>query len=298
MNCLLTGATGFVGGHLIDRLLNEGHAVNYLGRRRSGKLDERAAFHHWDPEKEPPLDSVPRLDAVFNLAGEPVAQRWTADVKRRIYTSRVEGTQKLVSAIGRLKYKPSVLVSASAVGYYGDRGDDVLTESSGPGQGFLSDVCVAWEREALRAREFGVRVVLLRIAMVLGRNGGALKQMLIPFRLGLGGNFGNGRQWAPWIHLDDLIALFVFAAEEESAEGALNASAPEPVPNARFTKALGRVIHRPTILNAPRFALHMALGELSSFLLASERVVPEATERAGFQFQHGRIEAALRSLLA
>jgi uncharacterized protein (TIGR01777 family) len=297
MNCLLTGATGFIGTRFVANLLESGHSVNYIARQRSAKLDSRAAFHHWDRSDEPRLESVPRLDAVFHLAGEPVSQRWTEEVKKRIVESRVDGTRKLVAAIGNLKHKPSVLVSTSAVGFYGDRGDEPLTEKSAPGQGFLADVCKDWEREAVRAREFGLRVVLLRVATVLGKNGGALKPMLVPFRLGLGGKFGSGRQWVPWIHLDDLVSLYMFAAQSSSVEGPLNASAPEIVTNEQFTKTLGKVLGRPTLIPAPRFALRAALGELADFVLSSQQVIPQAAERAGFQFRYGRLEPALRSIL-
>src|SRR3954451_4605531 len=297
MNCLLTGATGFIGRRLVNHLLAGGHSVNYLARQRSAVLDSRAAFHHWDRNGEPRLESVPRLDAVIHLAGEPVAQRWTSDIKKRITESRVDGTRKLVSAIGKLKHKPSVLVSTSAVGFYGDRGDQILTEQSGPGEGFLADVCKEWEREATRARELGLRVVSPRVATVLGKNGGALKPMLVPFKLGLGGKFGDGKQWMPWIHLDDLVSLYTFAAQNTSVEGTLNASAPDVVTNEQFTKTLGKVLGRPTLIPAPRFALRAVLGELAGFVLSSQRVVPEATERAGFSFRYGQLEPALKAIL-
>jgi uncharacterized protein (TIGR01777 family) len=297
MNYLVAGATGFIGRHLVEFLLSRGDSVNYLGRRRSRSMDSRAAFHCWNPGEAPPLASVPRLDAVINLAGEPVAQRWNAEVKQRIYTSRVDRTRQLVSAIAGLKYKPAVLVSASAVGYYGDRGDEMLTENSAPGSDFLAKVCVDWEHEAMQARESGLRVVIVRIATVLGRDGGALKKMLLPFRLGLGGRFGNGRQWVPWIHVQDLVRLLVFAAEDTSASGALNGSSPESVTNARFTAALARAAHRPAILPVPKFALKLVLGEAAEFLFASLRVVPEATESAGFQFEYPQLQSALKELL-
>ena len=297
MNYLLTGGTGFIGRRLIHHLLSSGHEVNYIGRQRSSTLDGRAAFHLWNREEEPSLNSVPRLDAVVHLAGEPVAQRWNEKVRQAIYNSRIDGTRKLVAALEKLRHKPSVLVSASAVGIYGDRGDEILTERSAPGKDFLADVCVAWEREALRARELGMRVVLLRIAIVLGRNGGALKQMLVPFRLGLGGPLGSGKQWMPWIELDDLVRLFVFAAEHEEVHGALNASAPQPVTNAQFTKALGQAVHRPAVTPVPKFALRLALGQVADFMLASQRVIPEATLNAGFQFEHKEIEEALRKVI-
>ncbi len=297
MNYLLTGATGFVGSKLVDTLLHEGDSVNYLGRKRSKSLDSRAAFHHWDGLSLPPLNTIAKVEAVVNLAGEPISQRWSKDVKERIYESRVEGTRQLVKAMGQLRDKPSVLVSASAVGYYGERGNEILTEESRVGVGFLADVCSDWEKEALRAREFGVRVVLIRIAVVLGKNGGALKQMLVPFRLGIGGKFGNGQQWMPWIHLEDLTALLRFAAQNSSAEGPLNASAPNPITNAEFTHAMAKAVHRPAIMPVPKFALNALLGELAGFVVGSQRVVPARTQAAGFQFRHPDIGATLRELV-
>lgn len=297
MNYLITGATGFIGKHLVAFLLSRGDSVNYLGRQRSHSMDSRAAFHCWNAGEMPPLGSVPRLDAVINLAGEPVAQRWNDEVKQRIYSSRVDRTRQLVSAIGGLKYKPAVLVSASAIGYYGDRGEEALTENSAPGNDFLAQICVNWEREAMEAGASGLRVVTVRIGTVLGRDGGALKKMLAPFRLGLGGRFGNGRQWMPWIHVHDLIRLLVFAAETSSVAGPLNGSSPEPVTNAQFTKALARAVHRPAIFPVPRFALKLALGEFAQSLLASLRVMPETTEQAGFRFEYPELQGALKDIL-
>ena len=234
MTYLLTGSAGFIGRRLAALLLAGGHNVCYLGRKRSPSLDSRAAFFLWEkPEKTlPPLETVPRIDAVIHLAGEPVMQRWTAEAKQRIRSSRIAGTRNLVAAIGKLKHKPKVLASASAVGYYGNRGDDVVTEASGPGCGFLADVCVEWEREADLAKVVGLRVVHVRIGIVLGPGGGALGKMLKPFQFGLGGTLGNGRQWMPWIHRDDLARMFQFAAETETVSGAWNGTAPEPVTNA------------------------------------------------------------------
>jgi len=297
MNYLITGATGFVGRALVSRLLDGGHTVNYLASKRSKDLDGRAAFHSWERGQNPSLNSIPRLDTVVNLAGEPIAQRWTEQVKRRIHDSRVDGTRRLVASIAELRHKPTVLISASAVGYYGDRGEEVLTEQSGPGKDFLADVCVGWEREALRARELGLRVVLLRIATVLGRGGGALKSMAAPFRLGIGGRFGNGRQWMPWIHLDDLVRLIVFAAEHQDVEGPLNACSPESVTNRQFTEALAHALHRPALFPAPKFALKAILGEMSDFLFESEHVIPEAAVRSGFKYEHGQLDGALRDSL-
>jgi uncharacterized protein len=299
MTFLITGATGFIGKKLANLLLARGDAVNYLGRARSPQLDSRVAYHPWNNVKElPPLNSVPRLDAVVHLAGEPIAQRWTSAAKKRIYSSRVEGTRQLVTAIGNLRYKPKVLVSASAIGYYGDRGDETLIERSAWGNGFLTEVCRDWEREALRAREFGLRVVTPRFAMVLGREGGALPKMLTPFRLGLGGKLGDGRQWMSWIHIDDLLRLLLFAVENPAATGALNASSPRPVTNAEFTRTLSATLRRPAVLAVPKMALKLALGEMASVLFDSLRVLPQATERAGFRFEQPKLAGALSSLLS
>jgi uncharacterized protein (TIGR01777 family) len=268
MTFLITGATGFIGKKLAHLLLARGDAVNYLGRRRSPELDSRVAYHPWNNVNEPPpLNSVPRLDAIVHLAGEPIAQRWTSAAKKRIYSSRVEGTRQLVTAIGKLRYKPAVLVSASAIGYYGDRGDETLVERSPWGVGFLPDVCREWEREALRAREFGLRVVTPRIATVLGREGGAMPKMLAPFRLGLGGKFGDGRQWMSWIHTDDLLRLLLFAIENQKVTGALNGSSPRPVTNAEFTRTLAAALRRPAILPIPKIALKHPLGVMGEFIL-------------------------------
>lgn len=299
MTFLITGATGFIGMKLAHLLLARGDAVNYLGRRRSPELDSRVAYHPWaDVNEPPPLNSVPRLDAIVHLAGEPVAQRWTSTAKKRIRNSRVEGTRQLVTAIGKLRYKPAVLVSASAIGYYGDRGDETLVERSPWGVGFLPDVCRGWEREALRAREFGLRVVTPRIATVLGREGGAMPKMLAPFRLGLGGKFGDGRQWMSWIHIDDLLRLLLFAVENQKVTGALNASSPRPVTNAEFTRTLAAALRRPAILPVPKIALKLVLGEMANLFFDSLRVLPEATEQAGFRFKQPKLAGALHSLLS
>ena len=298
MNYLITGASGFIGTNLVRALFASGHEVVYLGRKRSGRLDSRAAYFCWESGQAPPLDAMPRLDAVVNLAGEPVAQRWKPEVKQRIRESRVELTRQLVESLGRLKHKPGVLVNASAVGYYGDRGDEVLTEASGPGSDFLARLCVDWEREALRATEYGLRVITVRVGVVLGRDGGALAQMLPVFRWGLGGQFGNGRQWMPWIHVRDLVRMLVFAAETEGLRGAVNGSAPEPVRNSDFTRELGHALHRPAVFTVPRFLLHAALGEMAGFLVGSLRAIPKAAEGAGFQFEFRELRPALKELMS
>jgi uncharacterized protein (TIGR01777 family) len=236
------------------------------------------------------------MDVVLHLAGETVAQRWNAASKERIRASRVDGTRRLVDVISRVRHKPRVLVTASAIGIYGDRGDEVLTEESRPGKGFLVDVCRAWEAEADRAAWAGVRVVKLRIGFVLGRGGGAMAKLGPLFRLGLGGPLGSGKQWMPWIHAQDVARLFLFAAEQE-VSGVLNAVSPNPVRNSEFTRTLGAAVHRPAILPVPGFALKLAVGELGQHMLDSARVVPEGTRHAGFEFQYPELRSALADVI-
>ena len=297
MTYLITGANGFIGRKLVTQLLSRGDSVNYLGRKRSPQLPSQAAFHPWTTSEPPDLSSLPRLDAVIHLAGEPIAQRWTETVKKRIYDSRIVGTRNLVRALGTLSRKPSVLVNASAVGYYGDRGDEILTESSPPGSDFLAKLCVDWEREAGQAKALGLRVVPLRIATVLGSDGGALPQMLPPFRFGLGAKFGDGRQWMSWVHVEDLVRLLIFAADTPAVAGPLNGASPQPVTNADFTSALAHTLHHPAFFAVPKFAMRLLLGEMSQFLFSSLRVLPEGAENAGFTFQYPALAPGLQSLL-
>jgi len=264
MKIAITGASGFV------------------GRR----FRQMSAEHVFLPISTRETVNLPACDAVVHLAGEPVAQRWTAEVRERIRSSRVEGTRRLVDAMA--KDPPSVLVSASATGYYGSRGDEILTESSAPGDDFLGQLAVEWEREAMRAEEFGVRVVRLRIGIVLGR-GGALAKMLPIFRLGLGGPIGMGRHWMSWVHIDDLARLIEFAVVNP-VRGAVNAVAPNPVTNAEFTREFAKALHRPAVFPVPRLALRVLYGEMASILWASMRVSPEAALRAGFVFRRPNIQ--------
>jgi uncharacterized protein len=278
MNIALTGASGFVGRRLRERLAADGHTVRSVSVR-----------------SVPNPVALEGVTAVVHLAGEPVAQRWTADARRKILESRRDGTRRLVAALKA--NPPNVLVSASAVGYYGDRGDELLTETSSPGSGFLCEVTEAWEEEALKAADFGVRVARLRIGMVLGRDGGALQTMLPPFRLGLGAKLGNGRQWVSWIHLEDLVSLIDYVIREKTLRGVLNATSPHPVTNAEFAKSLGEALHRPVIFAAPSFVLKFALGEMSELLLTSQRVIPEATIASGFEFAYPDLKGALFEIL-
>jgi hypothetical protein len=239
------------------------------------------------------------MDAVVHLAGETIAGRWTPEKKRKIYDSRVLGTRNLVEGLTRLdaQEKPKVLVSASAVGYYGDRGDERLTEEAPPSEGFLSKVCQDWEREARRAEELGLRVVRLRFGIVLGPGGGALQTMLPLFKLGLGGPLGSGRQWWSWVHLDDVVGLITFALENEAFSGAVNATAPNPVRQREFARTLGRVLRRPAALPAPAFALRLALGEFAGELLASTQAIPQKAQEMGYRFKYPELEGALRQIL-
>ncbi len=299
MNITVTGATGFVGSRLVRTLLDAGHAIHALGRKRSADLPVAAQFSEWRAaQSEPPPASLRNADAVIHLAGEPVAQRWTAETKQRIRASRVDGTRNLVNALSKLPHPPQVLVCASAIGYYGARGNEILTENSPPGDDFLSRVAVEWEQAALAAGSLAVRVVPLRFGMVLGTDGGALAKLLPPFRLGLGGPLASGRQWMSWIHIDDVIALILFALDNSQVHGPLNATAPQPVTNSQFTRILARQLHRPAILPVPRFALKLLFGEMAEVILASQRVLPQAAQSAGFHFQYPQLGPALARLLS
>ena len=298
MNITVTGATGFIGAQLMRKLLAAGHTVHALARKRPPTLPASVRFSEWDSTRgEPPRESLAIADAIVNLAGEPVAQRWTPEVKRRIRGSRVDGTRHLVNALSTQSRRPQALVNASAIGIYGSRGDEILTEDSEPGYDFLARVVIDWEKSAELAESLGIRVVRLRFGMVLG-NGGALAKMLPPFRLGLGGRIGSGKQWMSWIHIDDLTSLILSAVTNAAAHGPMNATAPNPATNADFTKALGAVLHRPAILPVPKFALKLIFGEMSTVVLASQRVLPQAAQTTGFQFEYPQLKAALARLLS
>ncbi len=239
----------------------------------------------------------PPCDALINLAGEPIAQRWTAAAKIRIHDSRVEGTRRLVNALATESHRPRVLVCASAVGIYGSRGDEILTEKSPVGSGFLPNVVKEWEEAARLAEPLGIRVVSLRFGVVLG-HGGALGKLLLPFRLGAGGRLSSGRQWMSWIHVDDAVSLILFALDNPEFRGPVNATAPDPVTNDEFTRRLARALHRPAIFPVPAFALKLIFGEMSEVLLDSQRVLPAAAQAAGFTFRYTELSAALIHILA
>ncbi|MDX1962176.1 MAG: TIGR01777 family oxidoreductase, partial [Pirellulales bacterium] len=253
----------------------------------------------WDLLKEPaPVAALDGADVVFHLAGESVAGgRWTSARKQAIRDTRVTGTNNLVAGLAKCAQKPRVLVSASAVGYYGDRGDEILNEQSPPASDYLAEVCLAWEEAALQAEKLGIRVVTARIGIVLGKNGGALAQMLPPFRWGVGGPLGNGKMWMPWVHIDDLAGLLLHAAEHEGISGAMNAVAPNAVRNAEFTKALAAALHRPAFLPIPYFGLRVLFGEFAKILFASQHVVPQVANQTGYEFLYPTIESALAEVI-
>jgi len=297
VNITISGASGLIGRRLLRNLGASGHALTVLSRHAGTNLPPGVGIAAWDPMQGPaPEDGVRNANAVIHLAGEPLAQRWNADVKRRVRESRVVGTRNLVQALARLRNPPQTLICASAVGYYGSRGDEVLREDSAPDNSYLAEVCAAWENEAVAAEEFGMRVVRVRIGVVLDARGGALQRMLTPFRLGLGGRLGDGKQWMSWIHLADLAAMFQFAVENP-VRGALNGVAPIPVTNADFTQVLAKAVHRPAIFPVPAFGLKLLFGEMSEVLLASQRVLPAAPEAAGFQWGFPELGGALQDLL-
>jgi len=279
MNIAITGASGFIGRNLAARLAAEGHSTRSISLRSGIAPDAFAG-----------------CDAVVHLAGEPVAQRWTVSAKKKILDSRVDGTRAVVQAIVETNPPPAILICASGIGYYGSRGDDILTENAAPAADFLGEVVLAWEREALHAEMLGVRVVCPRFGVVLGRDGGALPKMMAPFRLGLGGRIGSGKQWMSWIHIDDLVNLIVFALSNVTLSGAVNAVAPHPVTNAEFTRELARALHRPAIFPVPGFALKLLFGEMASMLLGGQRAIPQAALAAGFQFRYSELGSALAAL--
>lgn len=279
MNIAVTGASGFVGRRLVETLSAAGHTVRALSVRQ-----------------EPPAESIEGTEAVIHLAGEPVSQRWSPEVKRRIRDSRVQGTQNLIRAVSTLSQRPSVLVSASAIGIYGERGDEILTETSSPGSGFLAEVCREWESQADLAKALGMRVVKFRIGIVLGRDGGALTKMLPAFRNFAGGRMGSGKQWMSWIHLHDLADLLRYAVEHP-LPGVVNATAPNPVRNTEFTTELAHALSRPALFPVPEFALKLMFGEMAEILLQSQRALPRVALAAGYRFRYPDLGTALRNLL-
>ena len=296
MKILITGASGLIGKALQNSFAEKGHDLLLAGRREPRAVNQiqwtiESGFA--DPRR------LEGIDAFIHLAGENIsALRWTDEKKRAIRDSRVLGTRSVVDAIGNLKQKPKVFIAGSATGYYGDRGDEVMTENDGPGDTFLSEVCKAWEAESRRAEYLGIRSVLLRTGIVLSKDGGALAEMLTPFKLGVGGVVGSGRQWMSWISLEDVVGAINFALENDELSGPINIVAPNPVTNKEFTRTLGEVIHRPTILPLPQFAVKLAFGEMGdALLLDSTRVAPERLTNSGFKFKFEKLKLAVQNAL-
>jgi uncharacterized protein len=302
MKILVTGATGLVGTALVDALARDGHTVCRLVRPQTKtEGGTHGAFDvAWNPETGELGGAAVGADAVVNLAGASIADgRWTASRKRLLRTSRVDATHSLVSALGKMNAKPSVLISASAIGFYGNRGDEVLTEASIPGIDFLSDLARDWEAEALRAEAFRTRVVLPRFGIVLAKEGGALPKIMLPFRLGVGGRVATGKQWMSWVALEDVVEILKFALVNRDVRGAVNVVAPEPVTNAEFAKTLARALSRPALFPAPALALKLVLGHemAEALLLSSQRVLPSTLTRIGYRFAHPQLKAALKIIL-
>ncbi len=302
MKIVVAGGTGFIGAALIRNLQSRGHAVVLLTRASAKALD-RSETVVWQPDAEPRprpalVAAVNGADAVVNLAGEPIAgKRWTRAQKARLRSSRIDTTRTVVQAIADAQQKPRLLLNASAVGYYGPRGDEEISEAEPPGMDFLSRLCREWEAEALRAEAHGVAVVRLRTGIVLGKGGGALAKMIPPFKLFIGGPLGSGRQWMPWIHLEDEVGLIEHLLAP-GAGGAVNATAPEPVRMKEFCAALGKALGRPSWAPVPAFVLRLAFGEMADVLLTGQRAVPSEAERRGYRFRYPTLPEALRDIVS
>lgn len=299
MHVLITGGTGFIGCVLARHLLDLGHEVSVFSRRPDQvprQVDPRCR----GIGALQPQDLRQPVDAVINLAGEPIAdRRWSEPRKRQLFESRILLTEELVLLMGRLQPRPRVLVSASAVGYYGDQGDRTVTETCVPHNEYTHELCAAWEAAALMAESIGTRVVLARLGLVVGPGGGFLQRMLTPFRLGLGGRLGDGHQFMPWIHRDDVVQILTLLATDEHARGAYNVVSPEPVTNREFTRTLAKVLHRPALFPVPAVVLRGLLGEMSRLLLTGQKALPTRLgEELQYAFRHPLLEAALRATLA
>ncbi len=300
MKILITGATGLVGSHLAQKLLREGHSVIAVTRNAEKARHLGTEIVEWkNPEKEIfPAGALQGVEAVVHLAGEHIAAtRWTEDQKKRIRNSRILSTRNLVAAIAAAETRPKAFICASAIGFYGDRSNEELTEDASAGKGFLADVCKEWEHEAQQVSALGVRGVQVRIGIVFAQESGALKEMLPIFKFGLGGSLGSGEQWFPWVHVNDVVGIFQHAIFTESIHGSINATAPVSVTNAEFTHALAEVLHRPAFFFVPSFALRIGLGEMSDMLLSSYRVIPKVAIDTGYQFEFTKLRDALKDLL-
>src|SRR5438132_7040499 len=302
MKILVTGSSGLVGTALTRALASAGHTVCRLVRPQSagGEGAKEGFAVAWNPASEELGGAGVGADAVVNLAGASIADgRWTAERKALLRSSRIDTTRALVNALARMNARPSVLISASAIGIYGNRGAETLTEESKPGADFLASLAREWEAEALKAEALGIRVALARFGIILAREGGALPKMMLPFKLGAGGRLGSGKQWMSWVTLEDAVQILRFAIENASVRGAINIVSPQPLQNAEFTRVLAKEMHRPALFPAPAIALRLALGEMAdALLLSSQRVAPQALEKLGYRFLHPDLNSALSAILA
>ena len=297
MKILITGGTGFIGRALTKSLLNQAHEVSVLSRNPAS-VEKLFGHRVHSVNHFRQIDAETAFDVIINLAGAPIfGARWTQQRKKIIRDSRIGLTEALLSAIDRMTVKPKLLISGSAIGYYGDQGDGILTERSSPRVDFSHTLCADWEAAALKAEEFGTRVCLMRTGLVIGPNGGLLQRMLLPFRLGLGGRIGSGKQWMSWIHLHDWIKIAERMISDSSMQGVYNATAPNPVTNAEFTEILANGLHRPALLPVPGGLLKILLGEMSELLLASQRVLPERLLTRGFEFEYSDFAEAIDQVL-
>jgi len=299
MRLVIAGASGFIGTPLCSRLLQDGHVLTLLTHSAPrNATTSKKKWLHWTPGTPGDWESaLEGADGVINLAGEPIAaKRWTHVQKKKIHTSRIAATSSLVDAIEKAKQRPAFLLNASAVGYYGPRGDEPVTETTESGNDFLSFVCREWEEEAKKAQPLGVRVIRFRTGIVLGRGGGALAKMALPFKFFVGGPLGSGKQWMPWIHIDDEIGLMLYLIDNE-ATGAFNATAPNPVKMDEFCRTLGNVMGRPSWLGAPAFALRLVLGEMAEMLLTGQRAIPAAAHELGYKFRYPILFQALQACM-
>jgi len=301
MKVLVTGASGRIGKALCDELLGRGDEVVGLTRNpdKAAAAQPQVTWHGWEPTLERPnAAAFEGVDGVVNLVGEKIDQRWSDDAKRKIMDSRKVATHNLVGTIEGLATKPKVLVSQSAVGYYGNRGDEVLDESSAPGESFDASVCVEWEKAAHEVEAAGVQLAIVRTGQVMETGGGILGELLLPFKLGLGGPLAGGKQWVPWIHLSDEVGILVWALDTESVSGVVNGSAPNPVTNKEWSKALGRALGRPAVLPIPGIAVEVKFGrEFGKIAQGGQRVLPKRTEELGYAFKFPEIDGALRNLV-
>lgn len=299
MKIFITGGTGFIGWYLSKVLMEKGHSLTIVTRTPEKFRiyeSEKRTFTPWQSDFS---NFISDADAIINLAGENLfAQRWTQEFKKKIRSSRINVTTALLEGINKAENKPKTLISASAVGYYGDQGEEFITEQSAPGRGFLAGICKEWEEEALKARDFSVRVVIPRIGIPLAKDGGALERMLTPFKYMIGGPVGSGNQYFPWVHIMDLCESFVFALENETFEGPYNATSPNPVTMQTFSRILGKVLNRPSWIPVPEFALRVTVGEAVESIISSLRVIPEKLLNSGFSFIYRDLDEALRSLLS